>query len=56
MGGTPWHPHHIAERYSLLAIIALGEGVVGTVASLSAWSASRAGPWTPHWWRSPAPD
>jgi low temperature requirement protein LtrA len=35
-GGTPWHPHHIAERYSLLAIIALGEGVVGTVASLSA--------------------
>jgi low temperature requirement protein LtrA len=35
-GGTPWHAHHIAERYSLLAIIALGEGVVGTVASLSA--------------------
>lgn len=34
--GTPWHAHHIAERYSLLAIIALGEGVVGTVASLSA--------------------
>ncbi len=33
---TPWHPHHIAERYSLLTIIALGEGVVGTVASLSA--------------------
>ncbi len=36
MGGTPWHPHHISERYSLLTIIALGEGVVGTVASLSA--------------------
>lgn len=35
-GGTPWHAHHIAERYSLLAIIALGEGVVGTVASLNA--------------------
>ncbi len=35
-GGTPWHAHHIAERYSLFAIIALGEGVVGTVASLSA--------------------
>jgi low temperature requirement protein LtrA len=35
-GGTPWHPHHIAERYGLLAIIALGEGVVGTVASLGA--------------------
>ena len=35
-GGTPWHAHHMAERYGLLAIIALGEGVVGTVASLSA--------------------
>lgn len=35
-GGTPWHAHHIAERYGLLAIIALGEGVVGSVASLSA--------------------
>jgi low temperature requirement protein LtrA len=35
-GGTPWHAHHISERYSLLTIIALGEGVVGTVASLSA--------------------
>ncbi len=35
-GGTPWHPHHIAERYGLLVIIALGEGVIGTIASLSA--------------------
>ena len=35
-GGTPWHAHHIAERHSLFAIIALGEGVVGTVASLTA--------------------
>jgi low temperature requirement protein LtrA len=35
-GGTPCHAHHIAERYSLFAIIALGEGVVGTVAALSA--------------------
>lgn len=35
-GGTPWHPHHIAERYSLLTIITLGEGVVGTVAVLGA--------------------
>jgi len=31
--GTPWHPHHIADRYSAFAIIALGEGVVGAVAS-----------------------
>jgi low temperature requirement protein LtrA len=35
-GGTPWHAHHVAERHSLFAIIALGEGVVGTVAALSA--------------------
>ena len=35
-GGTPWHAHHIAERYGLLVIITLGEGVIGTVASLSA--------------------
>lgn len=35
-GGTPWHPHHIAERYSLFAIIALGETVVGTIATLNA--------------------
>ena len=35
-GGTPWHAHHIAERHGLFAIIALGEGVVGTVAALSA--------------------
>ena len=46
--GTPWHAHHIAERYALFTIIALGEGVVGTVASLSAvieaegWSADTA--------------
>lgn len=35
-GGTPWHAHHVAERYGLMAIIALGEGVVGTVATLTA--------------------
>jgi low temperature requirement protein LtrA len=35
-GGTPWHAHHIVERHSLFALIALGEGVVGTVAALSA--------------------
>ena len=43
-GGTPWHVHHIVERYGLLTIIALGEGVVGTVASLSA--VIRAQGWT----------
>ena len=28
-GNTPWHPHHIAERYSLFTIILLGECMVG---------------------------
>ncbi|HPF73318.1 MAG: low temperature requirement protein A [Lysobacteraceae bacterium] len=47
-GGTPWHAHHIVERNTLFAIIALGEGVVGTVAALSAvvetqgWTAASA--------------
>jgi low temperature requirement protein LtrA len=44
-GGTPWHAHHIAERYGLLVIITLGEIVLGTILALSAviekqgWSA-----------------
>ena len=44
-GGTPWHPHHIAERYGLLVIITLGEGILGTIAAVAAlvdhvgWSA-----------------
>lgn len=33
--GTPWHPHHIAERYGLLVIITLGEVLIGAVAALS---------------------
>jgi len=44
-GGTPWHAHHIAERYGLLIIIALGEGIIGTIASLSAI----VGPEGPGW-------
>jgi len=44
-GGTPWHPHHIAERYGLLAIITLGEGIIGTVAAMSAYVHGEAG-WT----------
>jgi low temperature requirement protein LtrA len=34
--GTPWHPHHIAERYGLLVIITLGEVILGTVAAINA--------------------
>jgi low temperature requirement protein LtrA len=33
-GGTPWHPHHIAERYGLLVIICLGESLIGTIAAM----------------------
>ena len=44
-GGTPWHPHHIAERYGLLVIITLGEGLLGTMATLSA----QVGPHGPGW-------
>ncbi|KQV26374.1 MULTISPECIES: low temperature requirement protein A [unclassified Microcella] len=35
-GSTPWHPHHLAERYGLFAIIVLGEGVFGTIAAVNA--------------------
>lgn len=27
-GMTPWHPHHIAERYGLFTLIVLGESVL----------------------------
>ena len=43
--GTPWHPHHVAERYGLLVIITIGEVVLGTILAISAvveeygWSA-----------------
>ena len=40
-GGTPWNPHHIAERYSLLTIIALGEVVAGTIAAVGALTAGQ---------------
>ena len=44
-GGTPWHPHHIAERYGLLVIIALGEGLLGTAVAINALI----GPEGPGW-------
>ena len=45
-GGTPWHADHIAERYGLLAIITLGEGVIGTVAAMSAYVNGPGPGWT----------
>jgi low temperature requirement protein LtrA len=35
-GVTPWHPHHVSERYGLLTIITLGEVILGTVAAINA--------------------
>lgn len=43
-GGSPWHPHHIAERYGLLAMIAIGETVVGTLDAAQTISAAQG--WT----------
>ena len=45
---TPWNPHHIAERYGLLAIITFGEVILGTTTAIEAvvseqgWSAEAA--------------
>lgn len=35
-GRTPWHAHHIAERYGLIVIITLGEVLLGTILAISA--------------------
>ncbi|GAB2572819.1 membrane protein [Paractinoplanes abujensis] len=29
-GGTPWHPHHLAERHGLFALILLGESLLAS--------------------------
>ncbi|MEZ0491008.1 low temperature requirement protein A [Kineococcus sp. TBRC 1896] len=31
---TPWHPHHIAERYGLFTLIVLGESILASVNAL----------------------
>lgn len=33
---TPWHPHHIAERYGLFTIIVLGESVFAATVAVQA--------------------
>lgn len=32
---TPWHSHHMAERYGLLVIIVLGEGILGSLNTIA---------------------
>lgn len=34
-GATPWHSHHIAERYALLTIIVLGESIIASFNAIS---------------------
>jgi low temperature requirement protein LtrA len=38
---TPWHPHHITERYGLLTLIVLGESILA--ATLAVQAALRSG-------------
>ncbi|MEU8589172.1 low temperature requirement protein A [Streptomyces sp. NPDC048664] len=33
-GPTPWHPHHIAERYGLFTLIVLGETIAAATAAV----------------------
>lgn len=35
-GQTPWHPHHMAERYELFTIIVLGEVLLATTQGITA--------------------
>jgi low temperature requirement protein LtrA len=41
---TPWHPHHIAERYGLLTLIVLGESILSANATLQSALAAGASP------------
>ena len=42
-GKTPWHPHHMAERYGLMTIIVLGESVLAVATGVQ--SATAQGIW-----------
>ncbi|MFI5836138.1 low temperature requirement protein A [Micromonospora sp. NPDC051300] len=45
LGSPPWNAGHIAERFSLLTLITLGEVVAATTAAVAALTSSRG--WTP---------
>jgi low temperature requirement protein LtrA len=45
VGHTPWHAHHIAERYGLFTIIVLGECVLGTTTAISSVIESEGWSW-----------
>jgi len=40
-GNTPWHPHHIAERYGLFTLIVLGETVLSATTAVQRGFAPR---------------
>jgi low temperature requirement protein LtrA len=46
---TGWHPHHIAERYSLFTLIVLGESVLATTTAVQGGFASGASAGS-LWW------
>ncbi|MFC7788317.1 low temperature requirement protein A [Microbacterium sp. MAHUQ-60] len=33
-GATPWHPHHVTERYSLFTLIVLGESLLASATAI----------------------
>jgi low temperature requirement protein LtrA len=39
---TPWHPHHIAERYGLMTLIVLGESILAATVAVQAAMESEA--------------
>jgi low temperature requirement protein LtrA len=41
-GGTPWHSHHISERYGLFTLIVLGESVLGATTAIKEGMAENA--------------
>lgn len=43
-GATPWHPHHMLERYGLLTIIVLGEVLLSIATTFGAFFAGEADP------------
>lgn len=48
-GHTPWHAHHIAERYGLFTIIVLGECVLGATHAVGGVIASQGWSWNVAW-------
>jgi low temperature requirement protein LtrA len=48
-GHTPWHAHHIAERYGLFTIIVLGECVLGATNAVAGVIETRGWSWDVVW-------